>query len=119
MQACLVRGVITGVLLCASTATFAADLTGGYRTSCAAVSQSNLINQSSEVIRQTVWSNLDNARAAMNEPAVLASTRPSFVWAMETRWACEAAAGYLATGHFDTESIQECDCFYQRHLSYR
>lgn len=119
MRASFVRGVTAVVFLCSGAATFAADLTGTYSGSCVSAAQSNLINQSSDVIRQTVWSNLDNAKAAMNAPAVLASTRPAYTWAMEARWACEAAAGYLATGHFDTESIQECDCFYQRHLSFR
>jgi len=120
MRASFVRCVIAGVLLCASAAsTLAADLSGNYRGSCVSAAQSNLINQSPEVIRQTVSSNFDNARAAMSDVTVLTARQPAFTWAMEARWACEAAAGYLKTGHFDTESIQECDCFYQRHLSFR
>ncbi|WP_240233115.1 hypothetical protein [Devosia lacusdianchii] len=120
MRFSLMRSAVAGlVLFCTAGTIQAADLAGGYRGACVSYSQSDLANQSPDVIRQTVWSNLDNAKSAMNEPSVLASTRPSFVWAMEARWACEAAAGYLETGHFDTASIQKCDCFYQRHLSFR
>lgn len=120
MQIWVVRSIVAGLLLCAaSSATLAADTSGRYGSYCVALAQSNLPSQSPEVIRQTVWSNLDDAKAAMLEPAVLASLRPSYIWAMEARWACEAAVGYLANGRVDTESIQKCDCFYQRHLSFR
>ena len=44
---------------------------------------------------------------------------PAFVWAMETRWACTAAIGYLDGGHLDEESVQKCDCFHQRYMSLR
>jgi len=53
----------------------------------------------------------------MNDPRVQASRQQAFTWAMETRWACTAAIGYLNGGNIDEESIQKCDCFHQRYIS--
>jgi hypothetical protein len=110
---------VVAVSVLASGAVQAADLIANYGRYCVTSSQSNLVNQSPDVIRQTVWSNLENAKNAMSQPSVLAASGPALMWAMEARWACATAAGYLKSGNFDTESIQKCDCFYQRHLSFR
>lgn len=97
----------------------AADLTGYYAKSCVSYRQSTLPTQPIENIRQTVWANFESAKAGMDNPAVQASRQPAFVWAMEARWACSAAIGYLDGGNLDEVSVQKCDCFHQRYVSFR
>lgn len=99
--------------------TVAADL-GGYRGAlCVSHVQSNLPSQPREVIKQTVWANFENVEAGMNDPRVQSARQPAFIWAMEARWACSAAIGYLKGGYLDEESVQKCDCFHQRYQSLR
>ncbi|MNL48256.1 hypothetical protein D3C87_1710970 [compost metagenome] len=95
----------------------AADLDFHRSASCTSYTQSTLPLQPRETIKQTLWDNFQNAEAGMNDPRVQASSRQAFVWAMETRWACTAAIGYLNGGNIDEESIQKCDCFHQRYIS--
>ena len=51
------------------------------------------------------------------------STSPLFEWSNQTKIACAKAIGYLRR-HFiwgpevDVESVQKCDCFYDRMRSY-
>lgn len=97
----------------------AADL-GIYRSaSCFSYAQSTLPAEPVETIKQTLWNNFQDAEAGMNDPRVQGARQPAFVWAMETRWACTAAIGYLDGGHLDEESVQKCDCFHQRYMSLR
>lgn len=110
--------VATGGIFLAGNAG-AADL-GIYRNaSCVSYAQSTLPDETRETIKQTLWANFRDAEAGMNDPRVQAARQPAFVWAMETRWACTAAIGYLDGGHLDAESIQKCDCFHQRYVSLR
>lgn len=97
----------------------AADL--GYQQGgvCLSYAQSTLPDLDINTINQTVLANFESARDGMSEPRVLANRRSAYVWAMEARWACEAAAGYLKNGTLDEESIQKCDCFYRRFISFR
>ncbi|WEK03745.1 MAG: hypothetical protein P0Y65_16330 [Candidatus Devosia phytovorans] len=97
----------------------AADLTGYRAGICISHSDSALASQSTETIRQTVWANFESAKTGMSDPQVLASNRSAFVWAMEARWACATAAGYLKGGNVDVESVEKCDCFHQRYESFR
>lgn len=116
----LLRLLVAGSALVMSGAAMAADLSGSYGARiCISHTDSALASQPVETIRQTVWSNLDSAKAGMSDPAVLASARPAYTWAMEARWACETAAGYLKGGHVDAESVEKCDCFHQRYVSFR
>jgi hypothetical protein len=95
----------------------AADLNIARGASCVSYSQSTLPSQPRETIKQTLWDNFQSAEAGMNDPRVQASRQQAFTWAMETRWACTAAIGYLKGGNIDEETIQKCDCFHQRYLS--
>lgn len=107
--------VASGLVLAGSAG--AADLNIHRSASCISYTQSTLPSQPRETIKQTLWENFQNAEAGMNDPRVQASTRQAFVWAMETRWACTAAIGYLNGGTLDEESVQKCDCFHQRFVS--
>lgn len=111
--------IVLGMTLFAASAVGAADLTGYYGGSCTSYRQSTLPSQSLDVVKQTVWANFESAKDGMNTPAVQAAREPAFIWAMEARWACSAAAGYLDGGYLDEESVQKCDCFHQRYLSFR
>lgn len=95
----------------------AADLNIYRSASCVSYTQSTLPSQPGEIVKQTLWENFQDAEAGMNDPRVQASGRQAFTWAMETRWACTAAIGYLNGGNIDEESIQKCDCFHQRYVS--
>ena len=101
------------------TSASAADLAYHQGGICLSYSQSTLPTLDAGTIHQTVWSNFENARDAMSDPRVLANRRSAYVWAMQARWACSAAVGYLEGGYMDEESIQKCDCFYRRFISFR
>lgn len=114
----LLRLMVVGGAMAISGAVTAADLVH-YRGVCVNSAHSALPDQPNHVIRQTLQTNFEDAKAGMDEPRVIASTSPSLVWAMQTRWACSAAIGYLDGGHLDLESVQKCDCFHQRYVSFR
>lgn len=108
--------LVAGGLVLAGSAG-AADLNIYRSASCVSYTQSTLPSQPREVIKQTLWDNFQDAEAGMNDPRVQASGRQAFTWAMETRWACTAAIGYLNGGNIDEESVGKCDCFHQRFVS--
>ena len=114
----LLRLLVVGGALAISGAVTAADL-AHYRGMCRSAAYSALADQPSPVIKQTLQTNFEDAKAGMDEPRVIASTSPALVWAMQARWACSAAIGYLDGGHLDLESVQKCDCFHQRYVSFR
>lgn len=95
----------------------AADLNIQRSASCFSYAQSTLPSEPRATIKQTLWDNFQSAEDGMNDPRVQASSRQAFTWAMETRWACTAAIGYLNGGNIDAESVQKCDCFHQRYIS--
>ena len=115
----VLRAVVVCATLCAVASANAADLAGHRAGMCLGHGQSLLSSQPREVIEQTVWSNLESARAGMVDPHVIASQRSALTWAMQSRWACATAAGYLQGGTIDEESVGKCDCFHQRYLSLR
>jgi hypothetical protein len=115
----LLRLAVIGGAVTASAAAHSADLAGYAGGSCLGYSQFALATQPVDVINQTLWANFENAKAGMSEPGVLASRQSSLLWAMQARWACSAAIGYLNGGHIDAETIQKCDCFHQRYVSLR
>ena len=100
-------------------AAFAADLGGYYGGSCTLAQQSNILTLPAEEIEPLVHEYFEEARATLKEDSVIYSRRPAFVWAGEARFQCGKAAGYFGTGHLDEESVQKCDCFYRRMISYR
>lgn len=45
---------------------------------------------------------------------IVYSSRPAFNWALETRFSCGKAIGYLKARTVHDFEISKCDCFYQR-----
>jgi hypothetical protein len=78
-----------------------------------------IMNQSADIIRDTVAFNYENARTLLSGKQIIGSSRPAFVWAMETNNACAIASGYIKAGNYNAVAIQKCDCFHTRMLSYR
>jgi hypothetical protein len=111
--------VVSAGLLATVQTVVAADLVTYYGGQCTNYRQSVMPLMPKDDIRQSVAANLESAIAGMNDPGVLAARQPAFVWAMEARWACSAALGYLNGGYVDEESVQKCDCFHQMYLSFR
>ncbi|MBK1796291.1 hypothetical protein JHL21_17540 [Devosia sp. WQ 349] len=111
---------LVGVLAVASIfGVNAADLGHYAGGQCSNYRQSYLHQQPVDDIRQSVSANLSSAKVGMGDPRTLTNSRPAFVWAMEARWACSAALGYLNGGHVDEETVQKCDCFHQQYLAFR
>lgn len=97
----------------------AADPLAYYGGTCMWHKQNQIIHQSTAVIRDIVEFNYADARATLAHPSAVGSGRPAFVWAMEANNACSIALGYIAAGNYHAESIQKCDCFHTRMVSYR
>ncbi|MDB5561108.1 MAG: hypothetical protein JWN11_526 [Hyphomicrobiales bacterium] len=89
----------------------AGDLNVG---SCQFASQSTLPQLPSQTVKLTVHQYYDAASAELKNSAVIDSAGPAFVWASETKFACGKALGYLRSGTVDKESVQKCDCSYNR-----
>lgn len=110
--------VLMGMLVCVQGA-IGADLRVYQGGQCINYRQSVMPLMPIEDVRQSVAANLESAKAGMDDPSVLAARQPAFIWAMEARWACSAALGYLNGGHLDEETVQKCDCFHQQFVSFR
>lgn len=69
-------------------------------------------------LKDAVVSRMDQAISVAKDPDWIASSRPIFVWASETKVACGKAFGYLKNGYQDAETISKCDCFHSRMVQY-
>jgi hypothetical protein len=119
MQSKLSAAGVVLLGLVGATGASAADL-GLYRGGqCTNYRQSVMPQMPVEDIRLSVSANLESAKAGMDDPSVLASRQPAFIWAMEARWACSAALGYLNGGYVDDETVQKCDCFHQQFVAFQ
>lgn len=116
----VIFGLLTALLVAATSHAMAADLAyGSYGQQCVGFGDSGLASLPPAEIEVEVTEHFVVAKAAMSEPGIVASRRPAFTWAYETRIACGKAIGYLMSSHIDVESVQKCDCFYRRFLSFR
>ncbi|MCX2724080.1 hypothetical protein [Roseibium salinum] len=94
----------------------AADLYGGL---CRLVQPSQLLTidnntqLSDEVVRM-----MTEAVNVADDDKWVASTSPTFTWASEAKAACGIAYGYLRTSTRDEDSLNRCECFHQRMVSY-
>ena len=82
-----------------------------------------LLSLDFRTLRAEVAKRYDQAVDVFNRQSTVYSTSPLFEWSNQTKIACAKAIGYLRR-HFiwgpeiDVESIQKCDCFYDRMLMY-
>lgn len=82
-----------------------------------------LLSLDSYTLRQEVTRRYFVAVDVFNRPSTVYSTTPLFEWANQTKIACAKAIGYLRR-HFiwgpeiNVESIQKCECFYDRMIVY-
>ena len=126
MRALALCTAIVGCLIASSAG--AADVYGerGYRGRhyCRFVENAHvLLSLDFYSLRQEVARRYEEAVGVFNEPSTIYSTKPLFEWANQTKIACAMAIGYLRR-HFiwgpeiDEESVQKCECFYDRMVMY-
>jgi hypothetical protein len=115
----LLRGAVIVALAIAAAGVSAADLGYVGRAGvCVLRTDSQLMSLPPEEIHRTVTEYFENSKLAMSEPVIIESRKPAFTWAFEARISCGKAIGYIKGGHFDEESIEKCDCYYQRFISF-
>ena len=107
------------MVVLAASPVMAADLTTQMLRQCLAKSRSQLPEIGRDDLAVTLQSYFDAGRDGMANPAVIGSASPAFTWAHETRLACGEALGYFKGGHVDVTTVTQCDCFYQRYISFR
>ncbi len=117
----LINGLAgVGLAMAISGGALAADLGATYRASyCPYYSASDILSYSEPEIQAMVQGFLSEAEAELASATVVNSTKPSFVWASETKFSCNVALSYFRTGYLDDESVQKCDCFHTRMTNYR
>jgi hypothetical protein len=82
-----------------------------------------LLSLDFRTLRQEVARRYVEAVYVFERPSTVYSTTPLFEWSNQTKIACAKAIGYLRR-HFvwgpeiDVESIQKCECFYNRMQAY-
>ena len=72
----------------------------------------------SDTLKSDVVRLMDEAVGVAESPVWVASPRPAFLWANETKVACGKAYGYLRSGYEDAEYLYKCECFHARMVSY-
>lgn len=110
------------VMAMTASASYAADLIVDYAPvarQCDTLAVSSLtIGQDLAFLEREVVSRMDRAIAVADDPRWIASTRPTFVWASETKVACGKAYGYLQSGWRDEDYLAKCDCFHAKMLRF-
>ena len=108
--------VTMGIALTANA--LAADLTGAY-AQCIAAGNADLIQiEDRLVLQEQVDQRFVHAVEVADSEQYISSTRPTFVWASETKVACGKAIGYLKSSTIDAQYINKCECFYDRMVQY-
>ncbi|MBU0584815.1 MAG: hypothetical protein KKB66_18160 [Alphaproteobacteria bacterium] len=112
--------VVSGLVLCATASTNAADLSYGTNVDYCSVSGTstlilteNMTDLKGEVVRL-----MDESVAVASSSEWVNSSRPAFVWASEAKIACGKAYGYLKTSYRDEDTLNKCECFHNRMVEY-
>ena len=96
----------------------AADLTGAY-AQCIAAGNADLIQiEDRSVLQEQIDQRFNHSVEVAASEDYISSTRPTFVWASETKVACGKAIGYLKSSTIDAQYINKCECFYDRMVQY-
>ncbi len=94
----------------------AADLYGGY---CQLVQPSQLLTiDNNKQLTDEVVRMMSEAVNVADDDKWIDNTSPTFTWASEAKVACGIAYGYLRTSTRDEDSLNRCECFHQRMVSY-
>ncbi|MCA1490413.1 hypothetical protein I6F11_05705 [Ensifer sp. NBAIM29] len=116
------RSCVGAMIAFSASAGHAADLIGDYApvaAQCDTLAASSLtVGQDIAFLRSEVVSRMDHAIAVAEDPRWIASTRPTFVWASETKVACGKAYGYLQSGWADGDYLAKCDCFHSKMIRF-
>jgi hypothetical protein len=101
-----------------------AEAYNGKRSYCYMFQNANyLLSLDFRTLREEVARRYEHAVDVFNSRSTIYSESPLFEWANQTKIACAKAIGYLRR-HFiwrpeiDVESIQKCECFYDRMTAY-
>jgi len=110
-----VLAVTIGIALPANA--LAADRTA--YAQCVAAENADLIQiEDRSVLQEQVDQRFAHAVEVADSEGYISSTRPTFVWASETKVACGKAIGYLKSSTIDAQYINKCECFYDRMVQY-
>lgn len=94
----------------------AADLSGGL---CRLVQPSQLLTiDNNKQLTDEVVKMMTEAVNVADDDKWIDNTSPTFTWASEAKVACGIAYGYLRTSTRDEDSLNRCECFHQRMVSY-
>ena len=107
--------VATGIALPANA--LAADLTN--YAQCVAAENADLIQiEDRSVLQEQIDQRFNHSVEVAASEEYISSTRPTFIWASETKVACGKAIGYLKSSTIDAQYINKCECFYDRMVQY-
>jgi len=86
---------------------------------CVAAGNADLIQiKDRSVLREQIDQRFIHAVEVADSEGYISSTRPTFIWASETKVACGKAIGYLKSSTIDAQYINKCECFYDRMVQY-
>ncbi|QKV16987.1 hypothetical protein [Oricola thermophila] len=112
-----------GILACAlaiAAPVHAADLAGGATAHCAVVQPSSILAiQNDNDLYAEIGRMMEEAvNVADDASAWVDSRRQAFTWASEAKVACGKAYGYMKYDVRDEDTINKCECFYERMHQY-
>ncbi|MFZ2099083.1 MAG: hypothetical protein WAU86_00795 [Oricola sp.] len=110
---------IIACMLAASIPAQAADLAGGSSDYCAVVQPASILAiENDNDLYAEIGRMMDEAVNVADSSPWIASQRHSFTWASEAKVACGKAYGYLKYDYRDDDTINKCECFYERMHQY-
>lgn len=111
-----------GILACAlaiAAPVQAADLAGGATAYCAVVQPASILAiESDNDLYAEIGRMMEEAVNVANSSAWINSQRHAFTWASEAKVACGKAYGYMKYDYRDEDTINKCECFYERMHQY-
>ena len=77
-----------------------------------------LKTESNAELSQAVVDIMNEATATSKDESVVADRRVAWIWATEAKVACGKAYGFLRANYRDTQTINQCECFFRRMRHY-
>ena len=86
---------------------------------CIPMQQAELLKtESNTELSQAVVDIMNEATAASKDENVISDRRVAWIWATEAKVACGKAYGFLRADYRDTQTINQCECFFRRMQHY-